>query len=122
LSSVHARSESAASASHGGNQDRDSRVPDGFDLLTYLTGEPGPDVPSLRVGDPVELRVLRGGLAIEAFSAAGQRIGRLPPAERDTLAELLPEGHASLPGHIDALLPRPGQWGAGRIHIRVRAI
>src|SRR4051794_40915252 len=80
LSSVHARSESAASASHGGKQDRGSRVPDGFDLLIYLTGEPGPDVPSPRVGDPVELRVLRGGLAIEAFSAGGQRIGRLPPA------------------------------------------
>ena len=96
-------------------------MPDGFELLTYLTGEPGPGVVSPRVGDPVELRVLRGGLAIEAFSAAGERLGRIPPAERDMLAEAMPAGRASVPGRIAALVPRRGQDGAGRIHIRVRA-
>lgn len=92
-----------------------------LDLLTYLTGEPGPGVASPRVGDAVELRVLQGGLAIEAFSAAGQRLGRLPPAERDVLASVLPAGRASFRGRIACLVPRPRQQGAGRIHIRVSA-
>ena len=96
-------------------------MPQGLDLITYLTGEPGPEVASPRVGDPVELRLLQGGQAIEAFSAAGQRLGRVPPAERDILAGLLPEGRACLPGRIAALVPRLRQQGAGRIHIRVGA-
>ncbi|MFC7474832.1 hypothetical protein ACFQS7_10740 [Dankookia sp. GCM10030260] len=93
----------------------------GFDLLTYLTGEPGPEVAHPKVGDTVELRVLQGGLAIEAFSEAGQRLGRLPPAERDVLAEAMPQGRLCFSGHIAALVPRPPQQGAGRIHIRVSA-
>jgi hypothetical protein len=100
---------------------KDSSVPDRLDLLTYLTGEPGPDVTSPRVGDLVELRLLQGGRAIEAYSAAGQKLGRLPPSERDVLAELMPDGLASLPGRISALVPRPRLQGAGRIHIRVSA-
>jgi len=96
-------------------------VPDGFDLLTYLTGEPGPEVEHPRVGDAVELRVLQGGRAIEAYSAGGQRLGRLPPAERDVLVGFLPEGRVALPGRIAALVPRPRQQGNGRIHIEVRA-
>ena len=96
-------------------------MPDGLDLLTYLTGEPGPDIVSPRVGDVVELRVLRDGQAIEAFSAAGQRLGRVPPVERDILAEAMPAERASFPGRISALVPRPRQQGAGRIHIRVSA-
>lgn len=96
-------------------------MPNASDLLTYLAGEPEPDTESPRVGDPVELRVLQGGRAIEAFSAAGQRLGRLPPAERDALAGLLPGGRASYPGRIAALVPRPRALGAGRIHIRVSA-
>lgn len=94
-------------------------MPDGFDLLTYLAGEPGPEVASPRVGDPVELRIRQGGRTIEAFSAAGQRLGRVPPTELNILAELLPEGRACLPGRIAALIPRPRQQGTGRIHIRV---
>jgi hypothetical protein len=96
-------------------------VAEGLDLLTYLTGEPGPEVTRPRVGDVVELRVLRGGLAIEAYSAAGQRLGRLPPSERDVFAELMPEGRLSFAGRISALVPRPPQQGAGRIHIKVSA-
>jgi hypothetical protein len=96
-------------------------VPDRFDLLTYLTGEPGPDVAHPRVGDPVELRILQDGRSIEAYSAAGQRLGRLPPAERQAIAGLLPPGLASLAGQIAALVPRPQLQGAGRIHIRVSA-
>jgi len=96
-------------------------VPDVFDLLTYLTGEPGPGVEHPRVGDPVELRVLQGGRAIEAYSAAGQRLGRVPPTERDVLVGLLPEGRLALPGRIAALVPRPRQEGNGRIHIAVSA-
>ena len=96
-------------------------MPDSLDLLTYLTGEPGPDVASPRVGDSVELRVLQGGLAIEAFSASGQRLGRVPPSERDILAEAMPSGRVSLRGRISALVPRPRQQGSGRIHIRVSA-
>ena len=69
----------------------------GLDLLTYLTGEPGPDVVCPRVGDAVELRVLSGGRAIGAFSAAGQCLGRLPPAERDAFAELMPDGRLRTP-------------------------
>ena len=94
---------------------------DRLDLLTYLTGEPAAGVADPCVGDPVELRLLPGGLAMEAFSAAGQRLGRLPPAERDVLAEFLAKGCDSLPGRISALVPRPRQQGAGRIHIRVSA-
>ncbi|MDO9706823.1 hypothetical protein [Paracraurococcus lichenis] len=96
-------------------------MPDGFDLLTYLAGEPGPGVERPRVGDPVELRVLQGGLSIEAFSAAGQRLGRLPPTERDALTSMLPEGRTAFHGRIAALVPRPRQLGDGRIHIRVSA-
>jgi hypothetical protein len=96
-------------------------VVQGLDLLTYLAGEPGPDVTCPRVGDTVELRVLSGGRAIEAFSAAGQCLGRLPPAERDAFADLMPEGRLSYPGRISALVPRPRLQGAGRIHIRVSA-
>lgn len=96
-------------------------MPDRLDLLTYITGEPGPDVASPRVGDPVELRFLQGGRTIEAFSAAGQRLGRLPPAEREVIAGIVPAGLASLVGQIDALVPRPQRQGAGRIHIRVNA-
>jgi hypothetical protein len=96
-------------------------VSDGLDLLTYLAGEPEPAVAHPRVGDPVELRVLRGGRAIEAYSAGGQRLGCLPPAERDVLTGLLPAGRNSFPGRISALVPRPRQQGAGRIHIRVSA-
>ncbi|TCZ66890.1 hypothetical protein [Roseicella aquatilis] len=91
----------------------------GYDVLTYLAGEPASDVASPRVGDPVELRVLEGGRGIEAYSVGGQRLGRLPPSEREVLAGLLPVGRASLPGRIAALVPRPRLHGAGRIHIRV---
>lgn len=101
---------------------RDQRVVQGLDLLTYLTGEPGPEVASPRVGDAVELRVLSGGRAIGAFSASGQCLGRLPPAERDVFAELMPQDRLSFPGRISALVPRPRQHGAGRIHIRVSAV
>lgn len=97
-----------------------SCVPDRLDLLTYLAGEPGPDVESPRVGDPVELRVVQGGKTIEAFTAKGQRLGCLPPTERQVLAGLLPAGRSSLRGRISAVVPRPRRQGAGRIHIRVR--
>lgn len=93
----------------------------GLELLTYLTGEPGPGVACPRVGDAVELRVMSGGKMISAFSTAGQCLGRLPPAERDAFAELMPEGRLSYPGRIAALVPRPLLQGAGRIHIRVSA-
>ena len=109
----------SGSASRAGGLHGKHNVTLGLDLLTYLTGEPGPDVVSPRVGDAVELRRLGG--AIGAFSAAGQCLGRLPPAERDLLADMLPEGRLSCPGHIAALVPRPRQQGAGRIHIRVSA-
>ncbi|TDH64014.1 hypothetical protein E2C06_04130 [Dankookia rubra] len=93
----------------------------GLDFLTYLTGEPGPGVTSPRVGDAVELRMLSGGQAVGAFSAAGQCLGRLPPAERNAFAELVSKGRLSYPGRISALVPRPRLQGAGRIHIRVSA-
>ena len=96
-------------------------MPQVFDLLTYLTGEPGPEVASPRVGDAVELRVLSGGRAIGAFSVSGECLGRLPPAERDAFAELMPQGRLSYAGRISALVPRPQLQGAGRIHIRVSA-
>lgn len=102
-------------------EDEDRGVPEMVELLTYVAGEPGPGIAPPRVGDAVELRALQGGRAVEAFSAAGQRLGRLPSVERDTLASLLPEGWASLRGQIDALVPRPCHPGEGRIHIRVRA-
>lgn len=92
-----------------------------LDLLTYLTGEPGPEVACPRVGDAVELRVLGGGRAIGAFSAAGECLGRLPPAERDAFAALMPQDRLSYAGRISALVPRPQLQGAGRIHIRVSA-
>ena len=90
------------------------------DVLTYLTDAaetvPGQRPPS--VGDAVELRPLQGGPEIEAWSDAGQRLGRLPPAERATLAGLV-EAPLPLRGRIAALVPRPRQAGTGRIHIRV---
>jgi hypothetical protein len=93
------------------------------ELLTYLTdaAEPAPGQFGPRVGDPVELRVRRGGLEIDAWSATGTRLGRLPPAERAALNGLLPKGESALRGRISALVPRPLQIGSGRIHIRVSA-
>ena len=105
----------------GATQHRGTDVTQSLDLLTYLTGEPGPGVRCPRVGDAVELRQLPGGLALQAFSAAGECLGRVPPADRDILAGLLPGGPGPLQGRITALVPRPRQQGAGRIHIRVSA-
>jgi hypothetical protein len=96
-------------------------VSDTLDLLTYLIGDLGPGIETPRIGDQVELRLLPSGFAIEAFSAAGQRLGRVPSADRDALTDLLPIRLAPLQGRIDALVPRPRQDGAGRIHIRVSA-
>ena len=92
------------------------------ELLTYLTdaAEPAPGQFGPRVGDPIELRVRRGGREIEVWSA-GIRLGRLPPAERAALDGLLPQGESALRGHISALVPRPLRIGSGRIHIRVSA-
>jgi hypothetical protein len=91
------------------------------DVLTYLAEatetKAGQRPPS--VGDTVEFRLLRGGAEIEAWSDAGLRLGRVPPAERAALAGLLAEAPLPLRGRIAALVPRPRQAGTGRIHIRV---
>lgn len=91
------------------------------ELLTYLTdaAEPKPGQSTPQVGDLIELRATRGGREVEAWSSSGQRLGRLPPAERDALAEVMADGPLS--GRISALVPRPRLAGAGRIHIRVNA-
>jgi len=91
------------------------------ELLTYLTdaAEPKPGQSTPQVGDVIELRAARGGRDVEAWSTSGQRLGRLPPAERDALAEVMADG--PLLGRISALVPRPLLAGAGRIHIRVNA-
>lgn len=91
------------------------------ELLTYLTDAAAP-VPGQfgpRVGDSVELRMLRGGRDVEAWSSAGIRLGRLPPAEREALGGLLDGGAPPLQGRISAVVPRPLLLGSGRIHIRV---
>jgi len=90
-------------------------------LLTHLTGEPGPEVTAPRVGDSVQLRLVAGGRVMAAYSAAGQKLGQVPPDERDVLAGLLPAGPGGLNGRIAALVPRPAQIGPGRIHIAVTA-
>jgi hypothetical protein len=86
-------------------------------LVTYLTdtAEPPP-----RVGEPVILRPRRGGAELEAFTPAGRRLGRLPPAECAALGPLLAL-HEDLPGEVTALVPRPGLNGPARIHLRLRA-
>jgi hypothetical protein len=91
------------------------------EMLTYLTdaAELAPGQLAPRVGDPIELRSRRGGHEIEAWSAAGIRLGRLPPAERAALEGLLVEDGRPLRGRIIALVPRPHRIGAGRIHISV---
>ena len=90
------------------------------ELLTYLTDsvQPAPGQPAPRVGDVVELRVRRGGLEVEAWSAAGTKLGRLPPSERAALEGLLPRDETPLHGHISAVVPRPLLLAGGRIHIR----
>jgi len=92
------------------------------DMLTYLTdsADPAPGQLAPRVGDAVELRILRGGRDIEAWSATGIRLGRLPPAEREALDDLLQIGTPALRAHISAVVPRPLNHGNGRIHIRVQ--
>ncbi|SDB44008.1 hypothetical protein [Belnapia rosea] len=91
------------------------------ELLTYLTdaADVAPGQLAPRVGDPIELRPRRGGRDIEAWSAEGIRLGRLPPAERAALDDLIAATTLPLRGRITALVPRPHQIGAGRIHIRV---
>ena len=93
------------------------------DMLTYLTdsADPAPGQVGPRVGDAVELRVLRGGRDIEAWTATGIRLGRLPPAEREAFDDLLQHGIPALRAHVSAVVPRPLNQGNGRIHIRVRA-
>ena len=90
------------------------------DHVTYLTdaAEPGPGQPPPRVGDVVELRVLRAGQEIEAWTRFG-RLGRLPPSECAALDGLLPE--LAEPWRITAVVPRPRHTGTGRIHIGVAA-
>jgi hypothetical protein len=92
-------------------------------LLTYLTdaAEPAAGQFGPRVGDSVELRVRGGGVEIDAWSATGTRLGRLPPAERAALDELLRRGAGHVRGRISAMVPRPLLLGGGRIHIRVSA-
>ena len=91
----------------------------GPELLTYLTdaADPVPGQSGPQVGDTVELRLRRGGQDIEAWSASGKRLGRLPPAERAALDGLMPSGAPPLRGRISAVVPRP--MSSGRIHIRV---
>ncbi len=91
------------------------------EMLTYLTGaaELAPGQLAPRVGDAIELRPRRGGAEIEAWSASGIRLGRLPPAERAAFEGLLVEDGRPLRGRITALVPRPRQVGAERIHISV---
>lgn len=87
------------------------------DLLFHLIGLADPACgTALRVGDRVELRPDRGGREVEAWSADGQRLGRLPPEERDAVTGLI---GGALSARIAALVPRPLQAGAGRIHIRL---
>jgi hypothetical protein len=97
------------------------------DLLTYLTDSA--DLPAgveeaPRVGDLVELRLLRGGREIEAWSPrGGRRLGRLPAEDRDAIAPLLAPGQPPVTGSIAALVPRPRHAGAtGRIHVRLSAV
>jgi hypothetical protein len=104
------------------------------DLLTCLMDQTDPapdaatapragDAAALRVGDAVELRVVRGGREIEAWSARlGQRLGRLPPAERDVVAPLLGPDYPPVTGRISALVPRPRHAGTGRIHVRLSGL
>ncbi len=97
------------------------------DLLTYLTdqADPPPDAAEApRVGDPVELRVVRGGRDIEAWCARlGHRLGRLPPEERDAIAPLIGRpGQPPVMARISALVPRPRHAGTGRIHVRVTGL
>ncbi|MDN3568349.1 hypothetical protein QWZ14_28555 [Paeniroseomonas aquatica] len=91
------------------------------EMLTYLTDAslPVPGLSEPRVGDSVELRLLRGGREVEAWSTTGIRLGRLPPAEREALDGLLQGGALPLQGRISAVVPRPLLLGSGRIHIRV---
>ena len=91
------------------------------ELLTYLTEatEPGPGEALPRAGDVVELRPSPAGTGIEAWSPAGQRLGRLPPAESAALSGLLAKATTPLRGRIAALVPRPRLAGAWRIHIHV---
>lgn len=91
------------------------------EIVTHLIDatEPSAGQSQPRVGDPVELRPDNRGRDVVAWSASGRRLGRVPPPDRDTIAELLV--HQPLQGRITALVPRPPQAGAGRIHIRVSA-
>ena len=89
-------------------------------IVTYLTplgSRPAEGSP--RVGERVHLRPGNRGAEIEAWSDSGQRLGRLPPAERNMLASL-GLGHP-LTARITALLPRPGAPQADRVLLQVEA-
>lgn len=98
-------------------------MPDMTEVLTYLTGaaDPKPGSRSPRVGDAVLLRPLLGGSEVEAWSESGLRLGLLPPAERNALADLISAAPVELRVRIAAMVPRPSLAGMGRIHIRVTA-
>jgi hypothetical protein len=85
--------------------------------VTYLTdiAEPPP-----ALGEAVVLRLFPGGTRAEAFTAAGRRLGRLPPAECAALVALQP-GPEGLAGRVTALVPRPGLGGVARVHVALSA-
>lgn len=91
----------------------------GAELLTYLTAAPALVTSGAlpQAGDRLEFRRGRDGHAVEAWSAGGQLLGRLPPGEWNAIAAALSGPSAA--GRITAIVPRPRAPGAGRIHIAV---
>lgn len=88
---------------------------DDSEHLTWLTDAADPPP---AVGDAVEVAVAKGAEVL-AFSAAGRRLGRLPPEEGQALAALLASRGGRAPGRVSAVVPRPTGAGGGRIHLRV---
>lgn len=86
-------------------------------LVTHLTdiAEPPP-----ALGEAVVLHRDATGTRAEAFTAAGRRLGRVPPADCAALQDLLP-GPSDLAGRVTALVPRPGLPGAARVHVELFA-
>ena len=83
------------------------------ETLTYLTE---PAEPPPRLGERLVLRLRPGGAEVDAYSDAGRRLGRVPPAEYAALGPL-PMGGEGMAGRVTSLVPRPGRAGCGRVHV-----
>ena len=90
----------------------------GTEMLTYLTDSADPPP---HLGEGLVLRIRPGSAEVHAYSDAGRRLGKVPPAEYAALGPL-PMGGEGMAGRVTTLVPRPGRAGCGRVHVTLFSV